>query len=378
MELIENFETLSEAVERIHASKWAAVDTEADSLHHYIEKLCLVQISIPEKDYVIDPLIWLDLEPLVKALHHKPLIFHGADFDIRMVRKVSVFSPKEIFDTMIAAQLLGYPKQSLADLVERHCGIVLSKSSQKADWSRRPLTEKMLDYAAKDTHFLKTVSDAMRIELDTLGRLDWHRQSCERALKGALITREERSEGERATAWQVKGSKAMRGKALTILKELWHWREKEAQRRDRPPFKVLNTDTLLEIAQWAGSQPDAVDVGLMPNAIRPLKQEYREGLNRILKEADSLPQAAFWQAPKPTNRPKWGEPENKKLLLLKAEREKIGKELNIHPSLLATNAILEALILAKPQTRAALLSLDPLLPWQVDLIADSFLKIVSS
>lgn len=378
VDIVDTPQLLLEAVECIHASPWAAVDTEADSLHHYIEKLCLVQVSIPEKDYIIDPLVSLDLEPLAWALHLKPLIFHGADFDIRMIRKVSIFTPKEMFDTMIAAQLLGYPKQSLADLVERHCGIVLSKSSQKADWSRRPLTEKMLDYAAKDTHYLKTVSDAMKLELETLGRLDWHRQSCERALKGALTTREEKSEEERAMSWQVKGSKAMRGKALTILKELWHWREKEAQRRDRPPFKVLNTDTLLEIAGWAGGQPSAADVGVMPNAIRPLKQEYREGLNRILKEVDSLPQAAFWQAPKPANRPKWGEPENKKLALLKAEREKIGTELNIHPSLLATNATLEAMILAKPQTRAALLSLDPLLPWQVDLIADSFLKIVSS
>ena len=378
VDIVDSPQLLLEAVERIHASPWAAVDTEADSLHHYIEKLCLVQISVPDKDYIVDPLVSLDLEPLAWALHSKPVIFHGADFDIRMMRKVSLFAPKEIFDTMIAAQILGYPKQSLADLVELHCGVVLSKSSQKADWSRRPLTEKMLDYAAKDTHFLKTVSDAMRIELETLGRLDWHRQSCERALKGALTTREEKTEEERSTAWQIKGSKAMRGKALTILKELWHWREKEAQRRDRPPFKVLNSDTLLEIAQWAGSQPEAADVGLMPNAIRPLKQEYREGLNRLIKEADALPQAAFWQAPKQVNRQKWGEPENKKLLLLKAEREKIGKELNIHPSLLATNAILEAMILAKPQTRAALLSMDPLLPWQVDLISDSFLKIVSN
>ena len=375
MQLIEDSKSLLEAVEKIRASEWAAVDTEADSLHHYVEKLCLAQISVPEHDFVIDPLAGLDFGPLAEALNAKNLIFHGADFDIRMVRKVSPFKPERMFDTMIAAQLLGYPRQSLADLVERHAGVVLSKSSQKADWSRRPLTEKMLDYAAKDTHFLKQVSDAMRAELEVLGRLEWHRQSCERALKGAMIDRDEKSDIEKAAAWQVKGTKALKGAALTIFKELWHWREKEAERRDRPPFKTLNTETLFEIAHWAASKPGE-DVAGMPKAPRPVKQEYRESLNQLIQEALEMPQAVWWSPPKPVNRPKWGEPENKKLLLLKSERERIGKELNLHPSLLATNAMLEALILAKPQDPQAILLAEPWLAWQVELVGESFLKIV--
>ncbi len=363
-------------MDQITGSAWAAVDTEADSLHHYVEKLCLVQISIAEYDFVIDPLISLDLGPLAQALSKKKLIFHGADFDIRMMRKASAtFTPVEIFDTMIAAQLLGYPKQGLADLVERHCGVVLSKSSQKADWSQRPLDEKMLTYAANDTHYLKVVSDTMRSELEALGRLEWHRQSCERALKGALIQRDEKEAGERAPAWQMKGSKALKGKALTIFKELWHWREKEAKRRDRPPFKVLNTDTLLEISEWASLTPEA-DVAQMPKAPRPLKQELRELLNRLIQDARQAPQAVYWLPPKIGPRPKWGEEENKKFLLLKAEREKIAKELNIHPSLLTTNAMLEAALLSKPRDPQALLATDPWLPWQVDLVADSFLKVI--
>ncbi len=305
----------------------------------------------------------------------KKLIFHGADFDIRMIRKAGDFIPREIFDTMIAAQLLGYEKQSLADLVERHTGVVLSKSSQKADWSRRPLDDKMLTYAANDTHYLKTISDLMRSELEALGRLEWHRQSCERALKSALIQRDEKSESQRAPAWQVKGSKVLKGKSLTLLKELWHWREKEAQRRDRPPFKVLNTETLVEIAQWAAFG-EGLDVGLMPKATRPLKQEFREVLNRLIREAEHLPQAQFWTAPKPAHRPKWGEEENKKLLLLKAEKEKIGKELKIQSSLLATNAMLEAILIAKPREPKDLLAMDPWLPWQADLVAETFLKII--
>lgn len=376
MELIETPQALAAAVELVRASSWAAVDTEADSLHHYVEKICLAQISIDDHDFVIDPLAGLDFGPLAAALNDKNLIFHGADFDIRMVRKVSAFKPVRIFDTMIAAQLLGYPKQSLADLVEKHAGVVLSKSSQKADWSRRPLTEKMLDYAANDTHFLKKVSDAMRAELEALGRLEWHRQSCERALRGAMIDREERSTEEKAAIWQVKGTKALKGTALTVFKELWHWREKEAERRDRPPFKTLNTDTLFDLANFAASKPGE-DVANMPNAPRPLKQELRDPLNKVVRDALELPQAVWWSPPKPAHRPKWGEPENKKLLLLKAERERLGKELNIHPSLLATNATLEDIILARPRDAQGISKIEPLLPWQVEIIAESFLKIIS-
>ena len=159
-----------------------AVDTEADSLHHYIEKLCLVQVSVPEEDMVIDPLVSLDLKPLVELLNRKSLILHGADFDIRILKRFYAFEPREIFDTMIAAQLLGYEKQGLADLAEKHCGVVLSKSAQKADWSVRPLNEKLLLYAANDTHYLLPLRAKLQEELEALGRDGWHRQSCAKLL----------------------------------------------------------------------------------------------------------------------------------------------------------------------------------------------------
>src|SRR5207253_1526880 len=114
------------------------------------------------------------------------------------------FEPKEIFDTNIAAQLLGYEGQGLADLAKRHCGLALSKKSQKADWSQRPLTEEMLVYAANDTHHLKTISDIMEVELRELGRWEWQKQNCNKTLKSAFIPREAKSD-ERA--WQIKGSK---------------------------------------------------------------------------------------------------------------------------------------------------------------------------
>jgi ribonuclease D len=168
-------ESLEFACKKISASPWTAVDTEADSLHHYIEKLCLVQVSIVDEDYVIDPLTALELGPLVRILEKKELLLHGSDFDLRILKRFYQFSPPTVFDTMVAAQLLGYEKQGFADLADRHCEVKLSKKAQRADWAERPLSEELLTYAANDTHYLKLIADKMKQELKDAGRLEWHR-----------------------------------------------------------------------------------------------------------------------------------------------------------------------------------------------------------
>ena len=356
-------------------SPWVAVDTEADSLHHYIEKLCLVQVSVPEEDMIIDPLVSLDLKPLVELLNRKSLILHGADFDIRILKRFYAFAPREIFDTMIAAQLLGYEKQGLADLAQEHCGVVLSKSAQKADWSVRPLNEKLLLYAANDTHYLKPIHDALQSGLESLNRRAWHEQACEKLLKNILTAREDRSDGR--PAWQVKGSKELKGSALTMLKSLWEWREEEARRRDRPSFKIITSETLVEIARWSQGNP-SVDVGSWPAAPRNVKGEYREVLNRLLKEAQALPPLPFVPRKGGARIEKPSAESQEKMLLLKKEREKISGELKIQPSLLATNAVLEILTLKSPRTRQDLEKLGLLLPWQMEVLAECFLKVLGS
>ncbi len=357
-------------------SPWVAVDTEADSLHHYIEKLCLVQVSVPEEDMIIDPLVSLDLKPLVELLSRKSLILHGADFDIRILKRFYAFAPSEIFDTMIAAQLLGYEKQGLADLAEKHCGVVLSKSAQKADWSVRPLNEKLLLYAANDTHYLKPIHDALQSGLESLNRRAWHEQACDKQLKSILNAKEE-DRSDRRPPWQVKGSKELKGSALTILKSLWEWREEEARRRDRPSFKIITSETLVEIARWSQGLPSA-DVGSWPAAPRNVKGEYREALNRLLKEAQALPPLPFVPRKAGVRTEKPSAESQEKMLLLKKEREKLAAELKIQPSLLATNAVLEILALKSPRTRQDFEKLGLLLPWQTELLTESFLKILGS
>ena len=376
MKYIDSPESLDEAVHTIRSSSWAAVDTEADSLHHYVEKLCLVQVSVPGEDFVIDPLHSLDLGPLVRVLNEKFLILHGADFDIRILKKNSGFNPRTLFDTMIAAQLLGYEKQGLADLTLKHCGVALSKSSQKADWSLRPLPDKLLAYAANDTHYLDPVYQCLRSELSSLGRLGWHEEACRKLLE-TLSTKKEAGD-EEIPRWQIKGSKGLKGRALTLLKRLWQWREEEARRRDKPSFKILNSEILIEIAEWVDKNP-AADVSLLPNAPRNVKGEHRDILNRLIEEAKSLPPAVYTEKRKRAGEKiKWGAKENEKLTALKTERERLAKELHLTPSLLATNATLEKLLQKPPQNERELSDRNYLMSWQAELVAEGFLKILNA
>jgi len=375
--LIETAAQLAEAVEAVSRDKWVGVDTEADSLHHYVEKLCLVQVTGESGDWVFDPLAPLDLTPLVRVLEKKSLIFHGADFDIRILKKFYGFSPLQMFDTMIAAQILGYQKQGLADLTERHCGIRLSKSEQKADWSIRPLTKKMLDYASNDTHFLNTVRLELQKELAAKGRTVWHEETCSKLIQTATAERE--PVPVNAAPWQIKGASDLAPKALTMLRQLWLWREEEARRRDWPSFKVLGSDYLIEIARWADSHAGE-DIASWPEAPRNVRGRDHDAIQTVLKEASLMPASVYKRKPKPKlQSPKrWGNQEKKIFEALKAERNALASENGIHPSLLATNAVLEILTLEKPKTREAIIALECLLSWQIDLGGDRFLKAMRS
>src|SRR3989337_2026060 len=153
-------------VRRIGAAERVALATEADSLHNYFEKVCLVQLSLGGEHYLVDPLSGLDLTGFLEALSEKPLIFHGGDYDLRMMRASMGYRPRrEVFDTMIAAQLLGMEQIGLAALIERFFGIAIGKEGQKSDWSRRPLSEKQLRYAVSDTRFLEELAAGLHGEL---------------------------------------------------------------------------------------------------------------------------------------------------------------------------------------------------------------------
>ena len=173
-----------------HAER-VAVDTEADSLHAYREKLCLIQISLPQDEHaLVDPLAGISLQPLYDALVGKTIVLHGADYDLRLLRRDGGFVADAVFDTMLAARLVGRREFSYAALVKAEFGIELTKGSQKANWARRPLTDTMAAYAQNDTRYLLQIAENLGARLRELGRWDWFEQSCARAMAQAAAPSE--------------------------------------------------------------------------------------------------------------------------------------------------------------------------------------------
>ena len=339
MHFVATAEDLNAAVAHLERFSSIAIDTEADSLHHYFEKLCLIQISSPEQDFIVDPLTGIDLSALMRILGEREMICHGADFDLRMLRKFHDFKPGRVFDTMLAAQFGGYPRPSLAALVEQHFGVTLSKANQKADWSRRPLTESMLEYAANDTRYLLRLQEILTRQLDDLGRAGWYREMAEQLVAQTARTRE----SDPDELWRIKGSKDVRGRALALVKELWHWREDEAKRRDRPRFKVLSTEQILPIASWIDLHPDQPiwECGVLPMGVRERRPA---ALQEAVTRAFATDPATLVRTKKKSVFRRWTNEQETRLQKLKDGRKRIAEELKIEASLICTNAMVEAVV----------------------------------
>src|SRR6267143_2623131 len=170
--LIANAAGVAELVSLLEPHHRVAIDTEADSLHCYHEKLCLLQISIPEHDVIVDPLADVDLAPLRDALAGKEIVLHGADYDLRLLRRNLNFVPQRMFDTALAVRLIGIREFSLAALVQRYFGIELAKGSQKANWAQRPLPARMAEYAVNDTRYLLPMAERLEAELNSRNRME--------------------------------------------------------------------------------------------------------------------------------------------------------------------------------------------------------------
>jgi ribonuclease D len=181
--LIDHENKLGALLSEFRVADWVAIDTEVDSLHAYPEKLCVLQISSAGRYELIDPLAGLNLDPLWPILRKHELILHGADYDLRLLRRTFGFVPHKVFDTMIAARLLGYKEFSLISLVSAKLGVTLEKGPQKMNWARRPLTERMERYARNDTRYLKPVAEILRAELKARGRLNWLNETCAQLIR---------------------------------------------------------------------------------------------------------------------------------------------------------------------------------------------------
>ena len=225
-----------------------AVDTESNSLHAYRELVCLIQFSTPDADYIVDPIRLPDLSPLapVFANPDQQKIFHAAEYDLLCLRRDYQFEFANIFDTMSAARTLGWPQVGLAAILDSHFGVTLNKKYQRSDWKRRPLTPDQLDYARLDTHYLAALRDTQLEALTEDGHWAEAHEEFERLARaggdsGSAAT-------DPAAFWRVKGARDLTPAQAAVLQTLFAYREQEAERLDRPPFKVMGEATLMELA----------------------------------------------------------------------------------------------------------------------------------
>jgi ribonuclease D len=326
-----------------------AVDTEADSLHCYFEKLCLIQVTIPGSDVLIDPLAGFSIVPLCEEFARHEIIIHGADYDLRLLDRTGGFKPIRIFDTMLAARLTGRTEFSLAALLSANFNVTLAKASQKANWARRPLPQQMLEYAVNDTHYLLGLAEMLEGELRNLGRWEWFTQSCVRAIASAASTRVRDAD----TVWRISGSSDLEGRSSAILRALWTWRDEEARAVDRPAFHILHNELLITCAR-------SFDAG-QPFVPRHLAGSRRERFMEAAERALNLPQAEWpVRIRKPRLRPT---SEQQRLFSqLKTTRDRVASELKLDPAIIASKAALEA-VSTDPESAP-----ERLMTWQRQLL----------
>jgi ribonuclease D len=267
---------LEHLLEALRPEPVVALDTESNSFHVYRERVCLLQLSTREQDYVVDPLA-VDVRPLGRLLcDGRETVLHGADYDVRCLRREYGWRLPRLFDTMIAARRLGRAGLGLSALVEQRFGVRLSKANQRSDWGRRPLSADQLAYAALDTHFLLPLAEGLRTELHAAGQADAASKEFDRIAAAEPRERVFDPEGWR----RLKGARELDAAGKAVLRALWIAREAKAAEADRPPFKVLAEQAMLELARRRPEEAEALArvPGLSPQVLRRMGDVIREAL----------------------------------------------------------------------------------------------------
>ena len=307
---------------------YAGIDLEADNLHRYAEQLCLIQISTGEEVVLVDPLEVDDLGPLCDYLSSNSIWMHGADFDMTLLRREFGMLPEMIYDTQIAARLLGILRFSYANLVEQFFDVKLCKASQKENWGQRPLPEKMREYASNDVRYLLPLARGLEDDLRSKGRYEWFEESCEAAMERVL-----KRDMEREDPWRIRGAGKLDAQALCLLRALWTWRDAEAREWDRPPFMVVRNQDLIT---WAS----ALARGEKIVTPRNVKGGRARRLKEAIEEARKVPQSDWPERLRGSGR-RWNNNQEKRYEHLASKRDEAAKQLQLESSVVASRAALE-------------------------------------
>ncbi len=365
---VDNARELTALVSRVATEPLIAVDTEAASFHRYVDRIYLLQLSTRDETAIIDPLTVGDATALGAVLADPGIevIFHDADYDLRILDRDYGIRPTRLFDTRIAAQLLGEPAIGLAALLEKYLQIKLDKKHQRADWSRRPLTEDMLDYAAMDTRHLPALRDELRRQLEAAGRLTWAEEEFTK-LENLRWTPPQ-TNGD--SYLRIKGARVLSRRGLALLRELAHWRDDVAAELDRASFRVMPNEALLLLA---GAPPASRDIlKTLPGVSPRLVDQRGDALMDALARGLAVPERELPRFPRGERRQQ--DPAfDARVEKLKVARNKAAEQLKLDPGVLCPKGTLEAVARAGPKTMAEMRGVPDIRQWQAEVLGKDFL-----
>jgi len=360
-------------LEHLMSASRLAIDIEADSLYHYFEKVCLIQISTDSHTYILDPLA-IDRVDELAPLMRNPLVekvFHASGYDVFCLRRDYDFVFANIFDTHIAAQLLGYEFLGLSTLMEQLLGVHHSKRRQRDDWSRRPLASEQLEYAAMDTHHLLRLRDVLEADLRLKDRLSWAQEEFETAAAAERREKEFDAEGFR----RIKGNRELAPQDQVVLRALYIFRDEIARKMDVPPFKVLNNSTLIDLAQRPPLSPE--EMFKRRGVSNRVARKHAASIIKIISEARRQAPSVL-EAPANNNWKAPGRAARLRLEALKLWRNEKAKALGLPVGVVFPAYLLETLAITPPADLIAFAGLPEMRQWRTREFGEEVVQLLQN
>ena len=347
-------------VDALDGCRAIGIDTEADSLHHYTEKVCLIQLSAYRGGaWLIDPLALRDLSPLAPIMADGTVlkVLHGGDNDITSLRRDFGLSFCTLFDTGIAARLLGDTELGLQALVRNELGVELSKSSQRDDWSKRPLTPKQEAYALADVEHLMALAARLTERLHAAGRVAWAREEFEALANLPPSVKRTGPDGFR----KIKGALKLSRRQQAVLRELHVWREDRAADADRPPFKIVAAETLVKLAE---DPPETVEEVARALANYSRLDGEAEAVFAAIERGRDLPERELPERAN-TDRSLPLAAQRRRIEALRDWRDAEAEQSRLDASVVLSQRLIERVAAAAPRTLAELAAVEGLRHWRV-------------
>ncbi len=365
-ELIETDRQLKSLIPRLKQHDRLAVDTESNSLYAYQERVCLIQFSVPEVDVLVDPLASSDLSPLgpIFATPKIEKVFHAAEYDLVCLRRDFGFAVQGLFDTRIAARTLGRPLTGLADLLAQELDIHLDKRFQHANWGKRPMTQPLLEYARLDTHYLLPLRDRLAKELSDAGRVEEYQEAVDMLACSPSPT----TSDDGQAFWGITNARKLTPEQAAVLRELFKFRDRQARRLDRPPFKVMGDSTLMAIAQ--AEPANAAGLEGLPGMNTRQIQRYGEEIVAAVARGRTAPHPHHPKAERAD------QVVVARYDALRKWRKRVAAERRVESDVILPREVMWQVARRAPRTLEALQEIMACLPWRYQAYGPSILEAV--